>query len=86
MAAGRQLCLPPMPAAPAAPSFARLVLLAIAAEGMLTLMDDLGVATGILCAGMDRSAEHALAVADEHPGRFLVALGLVRDGMHPGAA
>jgi drug/metabolite transporter (DMT)-like permease len=37
MAAGRQLCLPLMPAAPA--SLARLVLLAIAAEGMLTLMD-----------------------------------------------
>src|SRR3954469_1570228 len=48
----------------------------IGTEGLLGLMDDLGVATGILCAGMDRSAEHALAVADEHPGRFLVALGL----------
>jgi predicted TIM-barrel fold metal-dependent hydrolase len=48
----------------------------IGTEGMLTLMDDLGVATGIVCAGMDRTAEHALEVADEHPGRFLVALGL----------
>src|SRR6476646_3285017 len=31
---------------------------------------------GIVCAGRDRTAEHALAVADEHPDRFLVALGL----------
>src|SRR3954447_18847572 len=48
----------------------------IGTDGMLTLMDELGVGTGIVCAGMDRTAEHALAVADEHPGRFLVALGL----------
>jgi predicted TIM-barrel fold metal-dependent hydrolase len=48
----------------------------IGVEGLLAVMDDLGVATGVICAGMDRSAEHALAVADEHPGRFLVALGL----------
>ena len=48
----------------------------IGTDGMLGLMDELGVATGILCAGMDRSAEHTLEVADEHPGRFLVALGL----------
>ena len=39
MRAGRQLCLPPMPAPPAPPSFARLVLLVVAAEGLLTLMD-----------------------------------------------
>jgi predicted TIM-barrel fold metal-dependent hydrolase len=48
----------------------------IGTEGLLAVMDELGVATGILCAGMDRTAEHAFAVADEHPGRFLVALGL----------
>src|SRR5687768_4967536 len=38
MRARRQLCLPPMPAPPL---LARLVLLAIAAEGLLTLMDAL---------------------------------------------
>ena len=48
----------------------------VGVEAMLALMDELGVATGILCAGMDRSAEQALAVADAHPGRFLVAAGL----------
>ena len=37
MLARRQLCLPPMPAPPVPPNLARLVLLAIAAEGMLTL-------------------------------------------------
>lgn len=48
----------------------------IGVDGLLGVMDDLGVATGILCAGLDRSAEHALEVADAHPGRFLVAVGL----------
>ena len=48
----------------------------IGADGLLAVMDDLGVATGILCAGLDRSAEQALEVADAHPGRFLVAVGL----------
>ena len=48
----------------------------IGIDGLLAVMDELGVATGILCSGMDRTVEHALAVADEHPGRFLVAAGL----------
>ncbi|MGZ6957247.1 MAG: amidohydrolase family protein [Acidimicrobiia bacterium] len=48
----------------------------IGVDAMLGLMDELGVATGILCAGTDRTAEQAIAVADAHPGRFLVALGL----------
>ncbi len=48
----------------------------IGAEGLLALMDELGVATGVITAGMDRTAEAAIAVAEEHPGRFLVALGL----------
>ena len=39
MAASRQVCLPFMPPPPVPPNLARLVLLAIAAEGMLTLMD-----------------------------------------------
>ena len=48
----------------------------IGTDGLLAVMDELGVATGILCTGMDRTAEHALEVADQHPGRFLVAAGL----------
>ena len=48
----------------------------IGTDAMLAIMDELGVATGILCAGMDRTAERALEVADEFPGRFLVAAGL----------
>jgi drug/metabolite transporter (DMT)-like permease len=39
MVASRQVCLPLMPAPSAPPNLARLVLLAIAAEGLLTLMD-----------------------------------------------
>ena len=48
----------------------------IGVDALLAVMDELGVATGVLCAGLDRSAEAALAVADEYPGRFLVAGGL----------
>lgn len=48
----------------------------IGTEAMLDLMDELGVATGILCTGLDRTVEQALDVADEFPGRFLVAAGL----------
>ena len=48
----------------------------IGVDGLLAVMDEMGVATGILCAGLDRSAEQALDVADQHPGRFLVAAGL----------
>ena len=48
----------------------------IGTESTLNLMDELGVATGILCTAMDRSADQALEVADEFPGRFLVATGL----------
>lgn len=54
----------------------------IGVDAMLTLMDELGVATGVLCTGLDGGAEKALAVADAHPGRFLVAGGLV-DPDHP---
>ncbi len=48
----------------------------IGVDALLATMDELGVATGVLCAGMDRTVEQALAVADAHPGRFLVAAGL----------
>ena len=43
-------------------------------DELLARMDELGVATGILTAGLDRHRrEQALEVADAHPGRFLVA-------------
>ncbi len=45
-------------------------------ESTLALMDDLGVATGVLCPGLDRTMEQALETADAHPDRFLVAGGL----------
>jgi predicted TIM-barrel fold metal-dependent hydrolase len=48
----------------------------IGVESMLALMDELGVATGVLCPGLDRTMEQAIEVADEHPERFLVAGGI----------
>ncbi len=48
----------------------------IGTDSMIALMDELGVTTGVLCTGMDRTADHALEVADQYPGRFLVAAGL----------
>lgn len=48
----------------------------IGVDGLLAVMDELGVATGIFCTGLDGSAEQALEVADAYPGRFLVAAGL----------
>jgi predicted TIM-barrel fold metal-dependent hydrolase len=47
----------------------------IEVEQLVALMDEQGVATGILCPGLDRGTERSLAVADAHPGRFLVAGG-----------
>jgi predicted TIM-barrel fold metal-dependent hydrolase len=48
----------------------------VGVDALLTLMDEQGVATGILTAGLDRGAEAMLEVADAHPGRFLVCCGL----------
>jgi predicted TIM-barrel fold metal-dependent hydrolase len=42
-------------------------------DQMLGLMDELGVATGILTPSLDQGVEQALGIADAHPGRFLVA-------------
>jgi hypothetical protein len=48
---------------------------------MLAKMDGLGVATGILCPGLVKGGvEQSLEIADAHPGRFLVAIGLVEPG------
>ena len=52
-------------------------------EGLLAAMDDAGVATGVLTAGLSDperahrvggyAAEDFIAIAEEHPGRFLVS-------------
>jgi len=52
-------------------------------DGLLTRMDALGVATGVLSPGLTRTGvEQALDVADEHPGRFLVA-AMIPDAGRP---
>ncbi len=48
----------------------------VGAEALLTVMDEVGVATGILCPGLHHGDDDSLALADAHPGRFLVALGV----------
>ena len=50
---------------------------------LLGVMDELGVATGVLTPGLDRHAATSLEVADAHPGRFLVAAVLL-DPARPG--
>ena len=53
----------------------------VGVDDLLARMDTLGVATGVLTPGLGRGApEEALAIADAHPGRFLVAGGLVDAG------
>jgi uncharacterized protein len=57
-------------------------------EALLTAMDDAGVTTGVLTAGLSDpervhrrggyAAEDMLAVADQHPGRFLVSAAVDR--------
>ncbi len=45
----------------------------VGVDALLGVMDEQGVATGILTSGVDRGgAEAMLEVADAHPGRFLV--------------
>ncbi|MHB8219895.1 MAG: amidohydrolase family protein [Acidimicrobiales bacterium] len=52
------------------------------ADAVLAVMDELGVATGIVTTELGRGAEQALQAATEHPGRLLVAGG-VTDPSHP---
>jgi len=51
----------------------------VAVGEVLERMDRNGVSTGILTPGLTGDGvEQALAIADAHPGRFLVAIGLVK--------
>jgi uncharacterized protein len=46
-------------------------------DQLVALMDDLGVATGVLTPGLHHGEDDALALADKHAGRLLVAAVLV---------
>jgi predicted TIM-barrel fold metal-dependent hydrolase len=48
----------------------------VGADDLVALMDDLGVATGILTPGLHHGEDDALALAEKHAGRFLVAAGV----------
>ncbi|HEY1737139.1 MAG TPA: amidohydrolase family protein [Acidimicrobiia bacterium] len=48
----------------------------VGADALLSVMDDLGVATGIMCPGLHHGDDDALALAEAHHGRFLVGLGV----------
>ncbi len=52
----------------------------VGTQALLDVMDTHGVATGVLCPGlgMGGGVEDSLALADQHPGRFLVAAALAR--------
>ncbi len=53
----------------------------VGVDELIGRMDDLGVATGVLTPGLTRGGvADALAVADAHPGRFLVAAALTEPG------
>ena len=54
----------------------------VGVDEMLALMDELGVATGVLTPGLGSGVEVSLRIADEHPGRFLVA-GVAHDPTTP---
>jgi hypothetical protein len=54
----------------------------VGVDQLLALMDELGVTTGVLTPALDRGVDESLAIADEHPGRFLVA-GVVHDPARP---
>ena len=54
-------------------------------RGLVALMEELGVATGIFTGGLDRHTDALLETCDAHPGRFLVAGG-VGDPSRPGRA
>jgi predicted TIM-barrel fold metal-dependent hydrolase len=54
----------------------------VGVEQLLGVMDECGVTTGVLTPGLHHGEDDALAVADAHPGRFLVA-AVVADVRRP---
>jgi uncharacterized protein len=52
----------------------------VGVDDLVALMDELGVATGVLTPGLHHGENDALAIADKHAGRFLVAAVLVDPG------
>jgi hypothetical protein len=48
----------------------------VGVDDLVALMDDLGVATGILTPGLHHGEDDSLGIADKHAGRFLVAAGV----------
>jgi predicted TIM-barrel fold metal-dependent hydrolase len=54
----------------------------VGVDNLLRVMDDVGVATGVLTPAIGRGVDASCAVAEAHPGRFLVA-GVVADPSHP---
>lgn len=52
----------------------------LGAGAVLAAMDELGVATGIVTSDLGSTCEGMLRLADDHPGRFLVAGGVVDPG------
>jgi uncharacterized protein len=55
----------------------------VGVDGLVALMDELGVATGIFTSGLDHNTEKMLEICDSRPGRFLVAGG-IGDPSRPG--
>jgi len=49
----------------------------VGVDDLVALMDELGVASGVLTPGLHHGEDDALAIADKHAGRFLVAAVLV---------
>jgi predicted TIM-barrel fold metal-dependent hydrolase len=52
-------------------------------DALLTLMDELGVATGVFTSGLAENTDKLLAICEAHRGRFLVAGG-IGDPARPG--
>src|SRR3954452_15249720 len=48
----------------------------VGVDALLGVMDELGLATGILCPGLHHGDDESLALAEPVDGRLLVALGV----------
>src|SRR5258708_10536195 len=54
----------------------------VGVDSLLTIMDELGVSTGVFTGGLDRSTNALLDICDAHPRRFIVA-GRRAHPIHP---